>query len=107
MARMSDESQFVVPPSFIALYLEPGRFKPRAPRDEIAARYELCEDLAQMLTEQALDKRWQLGVDEEAVLTRMHSGLLAPGSVLSEPEAQWVLTRLAELLEWPPLAAGP
>jgi hypothetical protein len=46
-------------------------------------------------------------VDEEAVLTRMHSGLLAPGSVLSEPEAQWVVTRLAELLEWPPLAAGP
>ena len=107
MARMSDESQFVVPPSFIALYLEPGRFKPRAPRDEIAARYELCEDLAQMLTEQANTKKWELGVTESDVLERMERGLQAEGSVVTEPESRWVVRRLAELLEWPDPGPAP
>jgi hypothetical protein len=100
---MSDESQIVVPPSFIALFVEPGRSRPGAPRQEIAARHEFCEDLAQMLTEQAQDKRWQLGVDETTVLERMLAGLRAEGSGVSAAEAQWVITRLAELLEWPPL----
>jgi hypothetical protein len=103
---MSDESQIVVPPSFIALFVEPGRHKPGAPRQEIAARHEFCEDLAQMLTEQAQDKRWQLGVDEATVLRRMLAGLRGGAAVVSEPEAWWVVTRLAELLEWPALDAG-
>jgi hypothetical protein len=103
---MSDESQIVVPPSFIALFVPPGRIKPTAPRTEIAARYEFCEDLAQMLTEQAQDKRWQLGVTEDIVLERMLGGLQADGSVVSATEAVWVVTRLAELLDWPPLPAG-
>jgi hypothetical protein len=103
---MSDESQIVVPPSFIALFVEPGRVKPAAPRHEIAARHEFCEDLAQMLTEQAQDKRWQLGVDETTVLQRVLSGLRGGASGLTEAEAQWVVTRLAELLEWPALRAG-
>lgn len=100
---MSDDNQFIVPPSFITLFVEPGRTKPNASRNEIAARYELCEDLAQMLTEQALDKRWQLGITEDDVLLRMQSGLLAEGSVVTAAEAAWVVTRLAELLEWPAL----
>lgn len=105
---MSDEYQIVVPPSFIALYVPPGRIKPSAPRHEIAERYELCEDLAQMLTEQAMDKRWQLSVTEDDVLQRMLSGLQSADSVVNEAEAVWVVTRLAELLDWPALpAAGP
>lgn len=100
---MSDESQIVVPPSFVALFVEPGRSKPGAPRQEIAARHEFCEDLAQMLTEQAQDKRWQLGVDEATVLQRMLAGLRTEASVVSGAEARWVITRLAELLEWPAL----
>ena len=103
---MSDESQIVVPPSFIALFVLPGRIKPNAPRTEIAARYEFCEDLAQMLTEQAQDKRWQLGVTEDIVLERMLGGLRAEGSVVNAAEALWVVTRLAELLDWPPLPTG-
>ncbi len=104
---MSDESQIVVPPSFIALFVPPGRIKPTASRAEIAARYEFCEDLAQMLTEQAMDKRWQLGVTEDDVLQRMLGGLQAEVSVVNDAEAVWVVTRLAELLDWPALPASP
>ncbi len=103
---MTDENQIVVPPSFIALFVEPGRIKPSAGRAEIAARYELCEDLASMLSEQALDKRWELGVTEHDVLERMLRGLGAEPAVVSEREAVWVVTRLAELLDWPPLPAA-
>ena len=97
---MSDESQILVPPSFIALFMSPGRSKPDAAREEIAARYEFCEDLANMLTEHASAKLWELGIDEADVLERMHQGLLTEGATVSAPEAQWVIRRLAELLEW-------
>lgn len=98
---MSDESQIVVPASFVALFLPPGRSKPSAPRAEIAARHEFCDDLAQMLTEQASTKRWELGVTEADVLERIHRGLLAGPAIVSVAEAGWVTCRLAELLDWP------
>ena len=97
---MSEDNQIVVPRSFIELYIPPGRIKPTAPRDEIAARYEFCEDLASMLTEHAQLKRWDLGITEDDVLERMHRGLLAHDAPVTSPEAQWVVRRLAELLEW-------
>jgi hypothetical protein len=106
MARMCEDSQIVVPASFIALYLEPGRNKPSAPRQEIVARHEFCDDLAHMLTEQAQTKLWELRVTEFDVLERVLRGLRAPGSVVSESEAVWVVTRLAELLSWPALPPG-
>ena len=98
---MSDENQTVVPPSFVALFLLPGRSKPNASREHIATRHEFCEDLAQMLTEQASAKKWELGVTEDDVLQRMHRGLLDSAGVVDEAEARWVLRRLAELLNWP------
>ncbi|HJW11118.1 MAG TPA: ATPase with chaperone activity [Albitalea sp.] len=98
--RMSDESQILVPPSFIELFMEPGRVKPNAPRDEIAARYEFCEDLASMLTDPASTKLWELGVTESDVLERIHQGLITGDALVSPPEAQWVVRRLAELLGW-------
>jgi hypothetical protein len=97
---MSDESQIQIPPSFIALFVPEGRTRPTAPRDEIAARYEFSEDLANMLTEPAMTKRWELGVTEQDVLTRIHRGLVAEGAPVSAPEAWWVIHRLAELLQW-------
>jgi hypothetical protein len=97
---MSDDSQLVLPRSFIELFIPPGRIKPTAPRDEIAARYELCEDLASLLSEQAQIKRWDLGITEDDVLERMHRGLLVPDAPVSPAEARWVVRRLAELLEW-------
>jgi len=106
---MSEESQIVVPPSFIALYVEPGRIKPSAPREEIATRYEFCEDLATLLTEHAKTTQWELAVTEADVLERIHRGLLADAAGVNRAEAGWVTRRLAELLEWdcPPLADPP
>jgi hypothetical protein len=98
---MSDESQIVVPPSFIALFVPPGRIKPTASRAEIGSRYELCEDLATLLTEQASLQQAALGVTEVDVLERIHRGLCAGDVVVSAAEAVWVVRRLAELLGWP------
>jgi hypothetical protein len=97
---MSDANQIVTPPSFIALFVPPGRSKPTASREDIAARYEFCEDLANMLTEHASAKLWELGITEADVLERMHRGLVSGDMTLSTLEAQWVICRLAELLGW-------
>lgn len=97
---MSDDNQIEVPPSFIALFVEPGRIKPNAPRAEIQQRYEFCEDLASMLTETAQSRLWELGITEADVLARIHAGLLAGEVGVNEAESQWVLRRLAELLGW-------
>lgn len=109
---MSEDNQTVIPASFIGLYLLPGRQRPSAPRAEIAQRHEFCDDLAQMLTEPAREKHWALGVDEAEILRRMHGGLTgAEEPVVSAAEAQWVVSRLAELLDWPmpvfEASAGP
>lgn len=110
---MSDEFQIEIPPSFIALYLDPGRLKPNAPRAVVAERYEFCEDLATMLTDHAKTMLFDLGITEEDVLERCHRGLVVEGSGTGPAEAQWVIRRLAELLGWPcppfepPPAASP
>lgn len=100
MLLMSDESQIAIPASFIALYVDPGRIKPRASREEIAARYEFCEDLATMLVDHARTKLWELGVTEVDVLERIRRGLATGQSGVSSAEAVWVIRRLAELLGW-------
>jgi hypothetical protein len=97
---MSDDSQLFVPPSFIALFVEPGRVKPRAPRAEIAARYELCEDLAQQLVEHAGAMLHGSGISEDEVLRRCLMGLEDSESGFDSGQAWWVIRRLAELLEW-------
>lgn len=97
---MNDDSQIEVPPSFVALFVAPGRLKPREPRGVIAQRYELCEDLAQMLTDTARTQLWELHATEADVLERIGRGLAEGPLDLSADEAQWVLRRLAELLGW-------
>lgn len=64
---MSAESQLVLPPSFLALFIEPGRVKPSAPRQHILSRYELCEDMANLLTDTAKTRLWELGIAETDV----------------------------------------
>jgi hypothetical protein len=98
---VSDDSQLHVPPSFIALFVPEGRIRPTAPREEIAARYEVCEDLAQALVETAQTKQFQLGIDAGDVLERIARGLAAQPDLVSADEAAWVRRRLAELLGWP------
>lgn len=98
---MSEDSQIVVPPSFVALFVPAGRIRPVASREEIARRHELCEDLAQMLVEQARARLFELGITEGDVLERIALGLRGEGAIVSEVEASWVVRRLAELLDWP------
>ena len=42
----SEGSQILVPPSFTALFIPPGRIKPTEIYSVIEQRYELCEDLS-------------------------------------------------------------
>lgn len=96
----ANDNQIVVPPSFIALFVPPGRIRPTASREHIAQRYELCEDMAQMLTQTAQARHLDLGITESDVLQRVQQGLTQPDSVVSPEEARWVVRRLAELLDW-------
>ena len=98
---MTDEYQIDIPPSFVALYLDPGRTKPNASRQVIGARYEFCEDLATMLTDHARTMLFDLGITEDDVLERCHRGLMVEASGVNGAESQWVVCRLAELLGWP------
>ena len=100
---MSQDNQIYIPESFMALFMTPGRYKPNAAHAEICARYELCEDMANMLTDTAQTMQFNLGVTEQDVLGQCLRGLQAEGSVVSLPESVWVVHRLAELLNWPGL----
>jgi hypothetical protein len=97
MAVMSDESQIEVPPSFIALFVPPGRIKPTASREHIRQRYELCEDMASMFVDTAQTKLWELGISESDVLERIHAGLVAGAGGVGKNEAQWAACRLTKL----------
>lgn len=84
----------------MALFIAPGRSKPSASREEVMRRHEFCDDLATLLTEPATDKLWELGVTQTDVLERMHRGLISDQATVTPAEAQWVIRRLAELLNW-------
>jgi len=95
-----DENQTQVPESFIALYRD-ARDRLTAPREHIAARYELCEDLANLLTDHCSTVHFRDGLDEATVLSRCHAGLLVSPTTVEPTEAEWVVRRTAELLGWP------
>ena len=98
---MSEGNQTYLPESFTQLYVPPGKVKPSIGLREMAERYELCEDLANLLTEKAANMQFTLGITEDLVLQQCELGLLADPSVVSAAEARWVICRLAELLNWP------
>ncbi len=106
---MTQEFQIEIPTSFMALYVPPGKVKPTLGQRDLAARYELCEDLANLLTEKAANMQFTLGITEELVLSQCEAGLLAEPAVVTPGEARWVVCRLAELLQWPmnPLSQSP
>ena len=97
---MHEDNQTLVPESFIALYRD-ARQRLTATRETIAARYELCEDMANLLTEHASTIHFRDGIDEGEVMRRCHQGLLATPESVAHPEAEWVVRRTAELLNWP------
>lgn len=94
------DSQIVVPDSFIQLFSRPGRLRPDASPEHIALRYEICDDMAAMLCDEAKDAQWRLGITEADVLDKTFDGLASGTVPLTEPEARWVTCRLAELLGW-------
>ena len=97
---MSDDNQTFVAESFIAIYRD-ARQRLTASREAIAARYELCEDMANLMTEHCRTIHFRDGVDEGEVLRRCHQGLLTRPATFEAAEAEWVVRRTAELLEWP------
>jgi hypothetical protein len=103
---MSDEYQIEIPPSFIALFSD-ARRRLTIPLRELRDRYEVCEDLAQHLSLHCRNIHVEIGVDEQDVLSRCRQGLLTPEAGVQEAEADWVVTRLAELLGWPHAGLTP
>lgn len=92
-------SQIDIPPSFSQLFRSPaGRLT--VPATTVLTRYELCEDLACALVEQAQALYHGGHSDEEAVLLGLHTAIGTPEAGLAPAEAQWVILRLAELLQW-------
>jgi hypothetical protein len=100
---LSDDFQLDIPQSFIALFLKPGSVKPDASRAFIAQRYELCEDMATMLTQTAQEMLHGKSLSESRILQNIYAALCAAPSdqsVVSPVEAEWVVRRLAELSGW-------
>lgn len=94
------DNQIHVPPSFMAVYSD-ARARLTAPAATVRARYELCEDLAGHLVEQAQTLYHVQAPSEAEILRRIHAGLCTAESGVSTDEATWIVTRLAELLAWP------
>ena len=97
---MDDSSQIHIPASFVAVFTPPGKTRPVATHAHMAQRYELCEDMAQMLCETASEQQFKTGAAPQALLEGMERSLLGEGAVLEEAEAHWVVLRIAEFLHW-------
>ncbi|MEY4764742.1 MAG: hypothetical protein RI907_1415 [Pseudomonadota bacterium] len=93
-----------IPESFLNICRD-ARGRLRLPAQEVWARYEWCEDLAQQTSEPARTLAWQLGGGEAEILQRVRAGLQATQAdgtaPLSDQEAWWIEVRIAELLNWP------
>ena len=94
---MNDDQSRAVPESFIAVHAD-ERGRPRLRLAELRERHELCDDLAQALVERVRELQHRLGVDEASVVARVAQGLSDPDAALQPGEADWVRTRLLELL---------
>ena len=97
---MDDSNQLEVPPSFLALFTSPYGQRLSEPISVVRARYEICEDLAQVLTEQASTNLFKSNLAEGEVLERIRVALAGEESPVRPDEALWVVRRLAELLGW-------
>ena len=111
---MSDENQILIPPSFESVHRD-ARGRLQLPREAFRARYELCEDMAQLLVDRCQAWLHDQGLSEDLILQRTEASLAGDGdgdgTGFSAGEASWVVTRLAELLGWPhsglPVAPEP
>ncbi len=97
---MSDDYQIDIPASFFAVYSD-ARQRLSEPIGIVRTRYELCEDLATHLIEQAQTLHHVTVPSEDEILHRIRDGLMTAESGVSPAEATWTVRRLAELLNWP------
>ncbi len=99
---MSQNNQQFIPNSFIDLFKDPLRpyAKASEPFEVILERYDLCEDMAQMLYQPALNMMGSMNITESDVIERTFKGLLVNQEIVKTQEAQWIVQRLCELLEW-------
>ena len=96
---MDDTSQIQPPESFALLFRSRAGVL-KAPIAEVVARYELCEDLACHLVEQAQTVYHAGNTSESGILLSFHQALCSEGAVVTPAEAGWIVQRLAELLQW-------
>jgi len=82
------------------LFVPPGKTRPIASHTVLAARYELCEDLAQTLVPTATQLQLMRDLHAWAVLEQCLQALCGPDAAIEPLEARWVVCRLAELLGW-------
>ena len=94
---MDEQYQIEIPQSFMAIYSRNGR--PIATRATIEERYDLCEDLASQTSEVCHTLQFSKEWSETEVLRQCLVGLRS-GDVVSAAEADWVIVRTAELLQW-------
>ncbi|MFN0004481.1 MAG: ATPase with chaperone activity [Burkholderiaceae bacterium] len=99
---MSNSDQHFIPSSFTDLFKDPSRpySKASEPFEVILARYDLCEDMAQMLYQPSLNMMGSMNITDTDVIDRTLQGLLVNPDIVSPREAKWILQRLCELLEW-------
>ena len=96
---MDDTSQIQPPESFANLFRSRAGIL-KTPIAEVVARYELCEDLACHLVEQAQMLYHAGNASEEGVLLGIHTAISGDGASVNAKEANWIIQRMAELLEW-------
>ena len=99
---MSDSDQHFIPNSFTDLFKDPARpyAKASEPFAVVLERYDLCEDMAQMLYQPSLNMMGSLNITESDVIDRTLEGLLIIPEVVNPKEAKWIVQRLCELLQW-------
>ena len=97
---MDDPNQIEVPGSFLQLYTAASGTRLTERMSMVRERYELCEDVAQSLVDQAAMALHKSGAQERNVLDAIRTGLEGEDSVVNPLEATWVVRRLAELAGW-------
>ena len=97
---MSIPHQNEIPISFKVMYGGNGLHSRYAPRDFVANRHQLCAEMTAVLIEMAQHMYSNLGMNKEAVLHHCRRGLNKRGSVVTDNESLWVISRLEESLDW-------
>lgn len=96
---MDDANQIEVPPSFLALFTDASGTRLTQSPARVRERYSLCEDMAIMLAERAAASYHSPDASKAAVLDQLRAIVTSGGTTLQAPEAEWVVSRTAELLE--------